>query len=495
MAQPEPGSPRWVLDRLLTRLQLERPVLQAYDDWYWGRHPLPHVPPGLDERYVAQFQDLLRQSKANFMEMVVDAKANRIRFTGIRMSASTDDNADPWLTEVIDRNELLAMHRLGVRDTLTMGRGVISVWAGEQEGIPSVVIEDPRQVVVEMEPGSARKRRAALKVWVDEWTGLERANVYLPDGIYKYQRSAPAVEAPRAGIVPIAQPIAAVVSPTDKEPPDEWKQLGGGDGFVKNPYGVVTMVPTLARPDGRGNGHSIIEGAVPIQERLNGGLFNRSLAAWFAAFRQKWATGVEIPEDEQGNKVEPYKAAVHRMFIDEDPNAKFGTFDATDITQYLKAHEQDVKDIASITFTPRHFLIQQGQEPSGDAIASAEAPLVASIRDIEDFLDSGYNEVTRLICQVGGKTVPKDPKVLWADPRDPSVIEAARTDAIIKQRAEGLISLSMAQEKLGYSPEEIQRMADDLRSEALAAAGVELARQALGNVDGGSDADRQPAAG
>lgn len=460
---PAAGSPEWVLYRLLDQLNAEKPTLETLDTYYWGPHPVPHVPPGLDARYVNQFQQILRQSQANFMQLVIDAMANRTRLQGVRLSASEDDSVDEWFSLAWQASSMQTESRLGFRDAFVMGRSAISVWYGDE--FPTIAIEDARQTIVEMEPGT-RKRRAALKVWIDDWTGQERANVYLPEGIYKFKRNLPQ-DVPQQ-IVPAVKPDQA---PTI---PDEWTELT--DEFVGNKVGLVPIVPLVARPDSMGCGHSEIEGVIAIQERINGGLFNRALAGWLAAFRQKWATGLEIPEVD-GVPVEPFETALNRMFINSDPEGKFGTFEATDITQYLAAHEQDVKDIAAITFTPRHFLIQQGQEPSGDAINSADAPLVSKVYDREDFLSEGVLEAARLICAFGGKPEPKNPSVLWADPRDPAVIEAARTDAILKQKAGGIVSTAMAQEKLGYTPDEIARMADDLMAEALRA-------QAAGAVEG-----------
>lgn len=479
---PKVQSPAWWLDRLLAKLEAERPQLALLDNYYWGNHPLPHVPAELNAKYLAQFQELLRQSQANFMQLVIDAMANRCKVQGFRLSASTDDTPDPESMAAWNASGMKAEHRLAIRDTFVKGRGALSVWYGDPS--PVIAVEDACSTIVECVPGNRRQRAAALKVWVDDWTGEDRANVYLPAGIHKFKRVHNAEKVDGAQIVPAVVPAKAPVKQS------EWTELE--DEFVLNKVGVVPIVPLVARPDAYGIGHSEIEGVLAIQERINGGLFNRVLAGWFAAFRQKWATGVVIPEDADGNPTEPWSQAITRMFVDTNEGAKFGTFDATDLTQYLKAHEQDVKDIASITFTPRHFLIQQGQEPSGDAINSADAPLISKVFDREEYLADGLVEALRLARMFAGESdIPIDSEIVWADPRDPSVIEAARTDAVLKQRAGGIISVEMAQERLGYTPDQISRMSDDLAAEALraeaAAATADLLKRDSG-TDTGRDA-------
>jgi hypothetical protein len=61
------------------------------------------------------------------------------------------------------------------------------------------------------------------------------------------------------------------------------------------------------------------------------------------------------------------------------PEVKFGEFSQTELDGYIKAIEQKVLHIAVTTRTPRHYLFQEGQSPSGDAIKSAESGLVKKV--------------------------------------------------------------------------------------------------------------------
>ena len=469
---PNPQSPMWWLERLNARLERERPQLELYDRYYWGDHPRAHIPPDLHRKYLVQYEELLRQSKANFMGLVVDTLNNRLKVNGFRLSASEEREPDreSWLTWQANRMD--AESRLAIRSALTKGRSALSVWGDGDSS--TVMFEDACQCIVENEPGNRRKRAAALKVWADDWTAKDRANVYLPDGIYKFERRKKRTpDSIRSETTPVT-----ILVPGPNQRDEEWVELT--EEFVPNTMGVVPIVPIIAHPDDYGCGRSELEGVTAIQERLNGTIFNRVLAGWFAAFRQKWATGISIPEDADGNPVEQWEQAITRMFYDTNPEARFGTFDATDLKQYLEAEEKDVKDIATITATPRHFLIQQGQEPSGDALNAAEAPLLAKGAERQSHLGECFEEAVRLARLFAGQPEgPPDAEIVWADLRDPSVVEAKRTDAIIKQRSEGLISLAMAQEELGYTPQQRQRMDEELMSERLAGIGAQMAADAM----------------
>jgi hypothetical protein len=232
----------------------------------------------------------------------------------------------------------------------------------------------------------------------------------------------------------------------------QWEEL---DEPIPNPVGEVPIVPLVNRASTMGHlGESELDDVYLTQDRINEMLFNRALAAWTSAYRQKWATGLEIPVGEDGEPVEQFQAAIDRFWNSEDPNTKFGSFDATDITQFIKAIEEDVKHLAVQTRTPRHYLIEQGQTPSGDSIKSAESGLVAKVLDRQLYFGRSFAEVVRLSRLFDGDN-PEPVEVIWADPEFRTLGEL--TDSVIKQHAAGLLPQRGAREKMGYSPTEIDR--------------------------------------
>jgi hypothetical protein len=234
----------------------------------------------------------------------------------------------------------------------------------------------------------------------------------------------------------------------------QWEELAAP---LKNPSGEIPIVPLVNRASTTGHsGESEIDDVYLSQDRINEMLFNRALAAWTSAYRQKWATGLEIPVDDDGNPVEQFQAAVDRFWSSEDPNTKFGSFDATELKQFIEAIEEDVKHIAVQTRTPRHYLVESGQTPSGDSIKSAESGLVAKVHDKQPYFGRSFAEVARLRSVMRGDPARPPVEVIWADAEFRTLAEL--TDAVIKQKAAGLIPTRVAQEKLGFSPTEIDRM-------------------------------------
>ena len=93
------------------------------------------------------------------------------------------------------------------------------------------------------------------------------------------------------------------------------------------------------------------------------------------------------------------------------------------------AIEEDVQHIAVQTRTPRHYFLQQGQAPSGDAIKSAEAGLVAKVVERQRQYGRSFAELVRLRQAYKGEQ-PKAIETIWADPEFRTMGEL--TDAIIK---------------------------------------------------------------
>jgi hypothetical protein len=383
------------------------------------------------------------------MELVVDAVDERLKVDGLRLSAESDGQTDgqTW-KDIWQANGLDAEIPVAFLEAEVKGLSYLSVW-GDGENA-TIAVEDAAQCIVGYIAGTNfRRRAAALKVWTDEWTGRERANVYMPDGIYKYERT-------RATDVELPSGVDL----------SDWREVESA--FVKNPHNVVPFIPLRNRPRLDREGASELESVTAIQDRINGQLFLRCLAGYFGAHRQRWAVGLRIHEDENGNPVEPFDVAIDKLWHTEQraDEVQFGEFSQTDLSGYIKAIEQDVLHIAVTTRTPRHYLIEQGQSPSGDAIRSAESGLIKKVRRKMLTFGEGVETTLRLARLFAGEgETPADSQVSWADPEVRS--DAERTDAVIKQYQAGLIPWETAMEKLGYDSTEIRRMDNQRQQDAL----------------------------
>lgn len=471
MAEPlVPQSPEWWLNKLYGELMSRRVEMERMDAYYTGAHPLPFLTRAHDAKMHDEFRMLLEDSRSNFMRLVVDVVEERMRVEGFRLSAKSDAAADQKSWDIWQANHLDADSQSLFVESFVKKVAYLSVWAaGPGEDHPVIAIEDPCQTIVGYVPGSNfRKRAAALKVWTDDWTGRLRANVYLPDGIYKFEAAKESAETsglPSSTTGDESQfgattPGGARLVDAKDIPGMGWRENEAA--FVSNPLDVVPIVPVRNRPRILLEGESELTDVYRIQNQINGFLFLLALAGYFGAHRQRWAKGITIMEKD-GRPVEPFRTAIDTLWATENPNAEFGEFGQTALDGYIRAIEQKVLHIAVTTRTPRHYLIEQGQSPSGDAIESAEAGLTHKVMRKQRTIGEGLEEAMRLARRFAGEKGDEvGSEVVWADPSTPT--DAQRTDAAIKRYQANLVPWAQTMEDLGYSQTQIARMAE-LRAE------------------------------
>ena len=169
----ETRSPEWWLVNLYRRLITRQPQIALCEAYYDGRHPLSFT----TSEYRQEFSSMLRGVSDNWMALVVDAVEERLHVEGFRMGDQPAGDTEAW--KVWQENCLDADSEMLHSTALQTGSAYAMVWFGQDER-PEITVEHPSQCFVAYESGSTRKRAAALKAWVDEWTGDVRANVYLP---------------------------------------------------------------------------------------------------------------------------------------------------------------------------------------------------------------------------------------------------------------------------------------------------------------------------
>ena len=150
-----------------------------------------------------------------------------------------------------------------------------------------------------------------------------------------------------------------------------------------------------------------------------------------AAFRQKWATGLDIPKDEEtGKPVEPFKAAVDRLWVSDNPDSKFGTFEASDLGQYLKAKDAEIAALAAISRVPAHYLMQSNlaNPPTAESLVASESGLVAKVRERQRRFGESWERTEALAFALSGADAPPL-ETIWQDAefRNPAQVADAAT--------------------------------------------------------------------
>ncbi|MFG3476467.1 phage portal protein [Streptomyces sp. NPDC047980] len=411
--KPQIGEPLWWLERLYEELEQRRKYAETMRCYYAGDPPLSDI----TEKARTAFRRLLKQARSNYTGLVVDATAERLQVDGVRIGDAEVGDPEAW--RIWQANGLDADSDLILTEAVKVGRSFMLVAPNPRDpGTPLVTAEDCTQALVAYVPGSRRERAAGLKVWADDWTGNLMATVYLPGGLYKY-------EAP--------QPQKGLRTKPKWAP----RKVENEAWPAPNPLKVVPLIEMQNRPDLLGGCMSEIEDVLDIQDRINKTLIDRMMAQEFAAFRQRWMTGYEVPTDESGQPIEPFKAAVDRLWVIEDENVKVGEFQATDIGPYLRAVEADVKDMAARTRTPSQYLLGAMVNISGDALKAAESGLVSKVKQRQRPFGEAIEEVVRLYLQAAGDDRDLSAlEVIWHNPEFRT--EGELVDALLKMSTLGV---------------------------------------------------------
>ena len=444
MPDPQLGEPLWWLDYLGKKLTGRQARLKRYDAYYQGDHDLKFA----TKKFREAFGGLFSEYAENVCELVVESVKERLAVVGFRIGENPQADRDAW--RIWQTNQMDSWSSVAHEIALVQEQAYLCVWADPRDRLtPRMTIEQPQQMIVAYEPGDVRVRAAALKRWRDDWTGRIFATVYLPNATYKYQSRQKASDFS----VPDALETYVVW---------EERRVDGEPWPLPNALGIIPIVPLTNKPRLDGSGVSEIKSVIPINDAINKLTSDMLLAAEFSAFRQRWVTNFSLETDpDTGKPVEPWKIAVDRLLIappaeDGGAAAQFGEFSETDLSNFTKAIEQRLQMIATITRTPRHYLLTSGSIQTGAGFEGSEAGLVAKAKERAIFYGEGWEEGARLAFAVLGDPRAKiiDSETMWRDVE--SRTEAEHVDSLVKMRTLGVPD-EVLWEKWGASPKEIAR--------------------------------------
>ncbi|MCZ9884649.1 phage portal protein [Arthrobacter sp. B2a2-09] len=194
--------------------------------------------------------------------------------------------------------------------------------------------------------------------------------------------------------------------------------------------GVTPFVRFRDRLDDEAVG--IIRPVINLQDRVNEVVFATLIALQYASFRQRWATGLAVPEDDEGNAVEPFQAAVDRLWVADSEGARFGDFAQTDLSGHMSAYESTVRTLAAVSQVSPNILTGDLVNLSADALAQMEASTQRKISEYETLFGESWEMSFHLAAQAAGDLSAADAgaQVRWRDTEARSL--ASTVDALGK---------------------------------------------------------------
>lgn len=418
-------------DRLLKLLDERCPKIDLLEAYYDGRHPLPKPPARLKKYREAAtaFDTLSRVGVTNYVKLVADAPAERLRPVGFRFGESTEGDSDAW--KLWQENELDADAGVLHHSAIVTGGAFALVWPAA-DGV-TITLEHGGQAIVAYQPGSRRRRRAGLKRWAED-DGTRRVVLYLADEVYKWRTE------------------------RDNGPLVEWQPPTDDSWPILNPFAPdIPLVEFRCNPSLRpalyGGGRGDFEGVLPIQDRINKTVFDRLVTAEFQAFRQRWAIGW-TPD----SPMDAIRASASTLMAFEDPNVKVGEFAQADFSAFIGAVKSDVEAMAAITRTPSFYTLGNlVNPPSGDALMALQAGLVARTEAHRDNFSESWEDVMRLALRAvdDERWQDRQSMMLWGDIEHVTWTENANAMSLWK--ALGVPDEELWSRLHGVTPQDVER--------------------------------------
>lgn len=428
-------TPEQWRDKLLEQLACRRPEFAKRRRYYDGNHLLPTAPDKASEKY----RRLAELGVTNMCGLIVDTAVERLIPNGVRLSATSGEDLDAW-RQVWQTNALDGVIPVGFEEALKVGVCPMLIWpetdaAGTVTGV-SWTIEDPDETIVAYEPGSRKRRAAALKVYEDD-DEVEYATLWLPDQVHAWMRRSD--QNGQASWV---------------EDPDETKS-------GPNPLGVVPVLELASKRNVKGQPSPELSISVlRLQDRINKTMFDAVVGAEDGAFPQRVTIGIEIEVDEDGKPINPLTPGPNKVFVldaaeGQESTAKIDQFASYDITHLIQLAEASIKQLAAVSRTSVFYVLAGLTNVGADTIRMADLATSGKIRGhmtrMSEILEEGF----ALSLKALGTDAPPDIEILWEPIEVRSPAELA--DAAIKLSQAGYPFAAIAR-YVGATPTEIERI-------------------------------------
>ena len=397
--------------RLLKLREVEQPRLQRIADYMAGKHASVYVPAGAR----AEYRWLIERAKVKILPLVVTVVSQNMYVDGYRPKGA-DDNASPW--QVWQANRLDARQHGVHRAALTYGASYVVVMPGKP--VPVVTPFSPRRLTaLYADPVNDEWPIFAIEDRLENTAKGRRRVVRVYDDQARYT-------------------LAGNVDGSGLKL-DE-------NGVMHHGLGVCPVVRFVNTDDLDGDGViGEVEPLIDAQDQLNMTTFNLLMAQQYAAFRQRWVTGMAPPQDDDGNPIEPFRSRVDGVFVAEDADTKFGEFGQTDLKGYLDSREATIRHMSTLSQVPPYHLLGQMVNLSAEALAAARDGLDRKIDERESLFGEGWEQALRLAGLAAGD------RKAWED----TAAQVVWRDTSARSLAQTVDALGKLVTMLGVPPQEL----------------------------------------
>jgi hypothetical protein len=401
--------------------------LTKWDNYYEGEQPLKYM----SEAMRQELGDTVAELVINWARFVADAYENRLDVEGFRYGDQDSGDEDLWAWW--QYNNMDEKSQQAHLDSISLSRSYVTIGSNPEKGMPPInSIESPFQVWAQRDPAT-QKVTAAIKRWKD-LEDVEHALVYTPVETAEFVQ----------------------------------KQGGWATGEFqdKHNFGIVPVVPLVNRPRTlRPNGTTEFKDLIPLADAANKMATDMMVSGEFHAMPRRYAFGLKQSDfvDRNGKQVSAWSMLKNRIWANEDPNVKVGTFTESDLTVFHNTIKLLAQLASQMAALPPHYMGFVGDNPaSADAIRSSETQLVKRIERKHTFLGGAHEDAQRInLMFMRGKSELEirdfSLETVWRDPSTPTV--AQKADAAVKLHQAGITPLEQTRIDMGYSETQRKQMA------------------------------------
>lgn len=419
------------------------PGFQSLRAYYGGRQRLTQLGIAVPDE-LKQFVTIVAWPRT-----YADAIVSRLRPQGFLIGGDASEELWRYWQENKLDNEI----RMGLTDMIVCGRGYlcegtrptddpVRLWTDPEAVVsPLVTVESPLEMIHDWS-NARRAVTAAARFYSEEVNGRreQRATLYKPLQTRWLGRGEDGkwvdVQDPddhRLGVVPV-QPLVNRSSSDDR-------------------YGESELHPIIGLTDAAARA-----------------LTNAQIATEILAVPQRWAAGLS-PEDFKDPKTNEvltvWEAYFGAVWATKNGEAKFGQFSAADLANFKTIIGVYAGLVAGVTGLPMRYLGQQTDNPpSADGIRADESRIIGTAEEKQEFASAPIE----LAAMVGDRiaTGKFNPKLLaldldWRSAATPSIAQAA--DAAVKKFVAKLISRKQALRDMGYTPQQIDKIVEEIIEE------------------------------
>ncbi len=375
----------------------------------------------------------------NFCRTIVESVLDRTELANVTVNVQ---EAQEKVNNIWEQNDLALEANEIHRKALVYGDAYALVWPDENDEM-IISYSSPRNTVIIYDEENRRRKLFAARTWRSRNNGADivRVDLFYPDRVEKFSANSKF----------LTEKQAFILLET-----------------VDNPFGEVPLFHFRTnRPYGRPEHKD----AFGIQDAITKTVATHMYTMDYQGAPQRYALSGDPEAMEVNDFADNDTERENVNGLQNGPGQLWflrgvhtvGQFQAADPDAFLKPLQNFVRAMASLTNTPLHYFETSGNVPSGEALRTAEAPLLKKVSDRQRAFGSAWRDLFRFILKAEGNDV--DVTVGWLPVE--SMDSLARWDVQLKKINAGL-SHQQALREAGYDEELIDKIMGERDSEAKA---------------------------